>query len=67
MTENQISPDLGFIEIIQTVEIYKIITDTLWIYETLAHFFIRCQTKGPKNAAFRKSKGQIRGLGSTLR
>jgi hypothetical protein len=43
-----------YIEIIQTFEINKIITDTLWIYETLAHFFIRCQTKRPKNADLRK-------------
>jgi hypothetical protein len=49
--KNQISPGLGFIESIQTVEIKQIIADTLWIYETLAHFFIRCQIKGPKNAA----------------
>jgi hypothetical protein len=54
MTENQISPDLGFIEIIQPIEIKKIITYTLWIYETLAHFFIRCQTKGPDNATLRQ-------------
>ena len=40
-----------YIEIIQRVEIKQIITDTLWICETLTHFFIRCQTEGPKNAA----------------
>jgi hypothetical protein len=47
--KTQILLYFGYIEIIQTVEMKQIITDTLWIYETLAHFFIRCQTKRPKN------------------
>ena len=40
-----------YIEIIQTFEIEQIITDTIWIYITVSHFFIRRQTKGTKNAA----------------
>jgi hypothetical protein len=42
-----------YIEIIQAVEIEQIITGTIWIYATVSHFLIWCQTRGPKNGALK--------------